>query len=293
MSILQLIAADSFIAVNKRLIKEFGLHEALLLGAFASKQNYNNNDWFYYTQEAITNDTTLSRYNIESALKHLIELEIIITKKEGLPAKKYYLITDKLGELLLQTSMSPSLKHESNLVSNIIYTNNTKNNNIPLYPLKGEMVKNDILEKGKSIYPEREHDNDIVEAAYKNWLMIINDKQMKFTNRELKVLKDYVEAKPYLRVHTIKTQLMQLNKWARDGLDICGSLLASVETKILVKATLEVLHDKNGNRIYHQAIAKKRLQQIELEQQENKQKIGVIGGFSGYSGDCIDDLVCM
>lgn len=40
MNILKLIASDSFITVNKELIKKVGLEEAIILGELASELDY-------------------------------------------------------------------------------------------------------------------------------------------------------------------------------------------------------------------------------------------------------------
>lgn len=258
MSILQLIASDSFLAVNKKLIKELGLHEAILLGAFASKQNYNNNDWFYYTQEAINNDCGLGRKPFEAALNKLIEIGIIITKKEGLPAKKYYLITDKLGELL-QTSMSQTDKQACPKRTNTI--DKDKNTNI----INSTPLPHREFENGQGIYPEREQSQEVNSSAYRNWLKIIKDNNIQFTQDELFTIKLYSEAKPFLPPYTILANLILLITQAEKGLNICDAILNSFQCKSIIPAKLDVVHDSKGNRIYHQAIAKKRLHQIENE----------------------------
>lgn len=142
-------------------------------------------------------------------------------------------------------------------------------------------------------YPERGQNEDVKSSAYKNWLKVIKDKEMSFTENELQAIKFYSEAKPFLPVHTITGNLILLQMWANDGIDIVESLLLSIETKTLIKGKMAIMHDKKGNKLLHKSIAEKRLQQIKRETEELNQKIGIIGGFAGYSDDSINDLMSM
>ena len=67
MSLLKLIASDSFITVNKELIKKVGLEEAIILGELVSELDYwtknkglNEYGYFLSTIENIEDKTTLS-----------------------------------------------------------------------------------------------------------------------------------------------------------------------------------------------------------------------------------------
>ena len=68
MGILQLISTSNFITVNKDLIKELGLEEAILLGELASEYEYwqkkdeIQDGYFYSTIENIEKETTLTAY---------------------------------------------------------------------------------------------------------------------------------------------------------------------------------------------------------------------------------------
>lgn len=106
----KLLSTDGFIAVNKTLIRELGLHEAIMIGEMCSEYNYwekcdkLENDMFYSTRNNIEYNTGLSEHFQRKALKTLQEKEIITSKKMGLPAINYYKINfDKLL-MLLNTS---------------------------------------------------------------------------------------------------------------------------------------------------------------------------------------------
>lgn len=67
MTLLKLIASDSFITVNKEIIKKVGLEEAIILGELISELDYwtkNNglteDGYFFSTIENIEEKTTLS-----------------------------------------------------------------------------------------------------------------------------------------------------------------------------------------------------------------------------------------
>lgn len=101
MRILELLASEAHITVNKALIKECGLHEALLLGALCSKQMYWKNKgectkdgFFFCTAEYLEEETTLSPYLQRKAFGNLEKQGLIKTKITGIPAKKYFRVIE-------------------------------------------------------------------------------------------------------------------------------------------------------------------------------------------------------
>ena len=95
MNIVNLLASDNYIVVNKDLIKEFGINTALMLGELASEYQYyykNNmleNDMFFSTIENIEENTGLSKHQQKKALEELKSMGIIDVIVKGLPAKRY------------------------------------------------------------------------------------------------------------------------------------------------------------------------------------------------------------
>lgn len=142
MNILQLIASDSFITVNKDLIKLVGLEEAILIGELASEYDYwqkNNglteDGYFFSTQENIEDKTTLSPYQQRKAFNKLKELNLVEVSVRGLPAKRYIKIIEKSIIELFENKLSKNLissceKTEQLEVKKLNGNNNINNNNI-------------------------------------------------------------------------------------------------------------------------------------------------------------------
>ena len=104
-----LLSTDAFIQVNKKLIKEFGLHEAILIAELYSERKYwrehkgitfkeNKNgelrEYWYSTRENLEENTGLTPYYQRDALKHLEDIGIIEARMMNVPAKKHYAIVD-------------------------------------------------------------------------------------------------------------------------------------------------------------------------------------------------------
>ena len=87
---------------NKIMIKAVGTDVAIILGELCSEYNYweqrnelVNGKWFYSTRENIEDNTGLSEHKQRMAINKLLKIELIETKKMGIPCKTYY----KLNEL--------------------------------------------------------------------------------------------------------------------------------------------------------------------------------------------------
>lgn len=264
----------SIIPAHVRYDKRLKANEKLLYSEITALTNKDGVCWA--TNNYFANLYDVSIVSVSTWIKNLIDCGYIsrelIYKNGSKEILKRYL-------RILIAPLKENLKtppHE-NFKDNTTSTNTTSIISTP-------------LPHGEFRYPEREQSQEINNSAYRCWLKIIKDKEMSFTNDELLAIRLYAEAKPFLQPHDILANLLSLSIWANDGLDIRIALLNSFQTKSIIPAKLPVVHDRQGNRLMHQAIAEKRLRQIESE---NKQKMGDIEGFSGYSDDCIDDLVCM
>ena len=108
MDITTLLASDSYIIVNRDLMKAIGVAEAMLLGELASEYRYwkkakkLEDGWFYSTGENLEDRLPFSRPTIKKATDRLEELGIIQTKLKGMSAKKYYKIDSLQLEKFLQ-----------------------------------------------------------------------------------------------------------------------------------------------------------------------------------------------
>lgn len=164
-NILNLVAGDNYIIVNRTLIKNLGLKEAVILGELASEFNYykkNNlldeNGYFYSTIENIEENTGLSRSQQKTVLDKLKELEIIDVIVKGIPAKRYVKInafrlisqyaeklqtsllkTDKLECQKLTTKNNNKSNKENNITIDMIYEY-LEENGFVLAPIHYEVI---------------------------------------------------------------------------------------------------------------------------------------------------------
>ena len=89
------LAAGNYIAVNRSLIKVFGLEGAVLIGELASEAKYwNDRDkledgWFFSTIENVEEATGLSGYQQRKALSELTKSGVVETTQKGIPKKRY------------------------------------------------------------------------------------------------------------------------------------------------------------------------------------------------------------
>lgn len=108
MDIIDLLAFDNYIIVNKDLMVAVGVAEAMLLGELASEFRYwrkadkLEDGWFYSTCENLEDKLPFSRPTIKKASDHLEETGILETKLMGMPAKKHYRINSSQLEKFLQ-----------------------------------------------------------------------------------------------------------------------------------------------------------------------------------------------
>ena len=108
MNLLHILANDGFICVNKHIIKQLGLEEAVLIGELASIYTYNDNkgaleeDWFYATIERIQDNTGLSEYKQQQVISRLCDIGLLKQKLQGMPRKRFLKFNkDKLYEIAL------------------------------------------------------------------------------------------------------------------------------------------------------------------------------------------------
>ena len=131
MSIIQELANDNFIVVNKTLIRAFGLEEAIIIGELCSEYNYwkkqgnLEDDMFYSTMENIEENTGLSPYQQRKAIKNLEKAGVIRTELKGMPAVKWFAIDESQ---LLKNFTSRCEKTSQQDVKKL-HLNNNKNNN--------------------------------------------------------------------------------------------------------------------------------------------------------------------
>lgn len=140
MDIINYLANDNYIIVNKELAKTIGLNESIIIGELASELKYyrNNNKledgWFFSTIENIQENTTLNEYMQRKAINNLKNIGILDIKVKGIPAKRYIKINEEQVIKLLNSKFfnnlsSSSLKFKELDVKNLRGNNNIYNNN--------------------------------------------------------------------------------------------------------------------------------------------------------------------
>lgn len=109
MSIINFLASDNYIALNRDVIKSVGLNEAVLLCELCGEYRYwesrdeLEDGYFYSTIENIEERTTLSRKAQNNAFAKLKELNVVETKVKGQPPKRFIKLNiDMIQNVLME-----------------------------------------------------------------------------------------------------------------------------------------------------------------------------------------------
>ena len=100
---LEMFRTDTFLAINKKLIKVLGLEKAVFISNLIDKYKYfqerkmlTEDGAFYNTHEDQIYEIGLTEYQIRKCKKELIEMGILKTERHGVPAKEFYFINFQL-----------------------------------------------------------------------------------------------------------------------------------------------------------------------------------------------------
>jgi len=133
MILASLLSSSSFIMTNKIMIKAVGTDAAIILGELCSEYNYWEQrgelaygGWFYSTRENIEDNTGLSEHKQRIAINKLLKMELIETKRMGIPCKTYYKLNEvnilncyrNTQENLLETPKNPVVENLDNKTLN-------------------------------------------------------------------------------------------------------------------------------------------------------------------------------
>lgn len=108
LSILDLLRSDGSIVVNKKLAHILGLNEAVIYAELVSLHQYwakrnelTEDGWFFCTIENLEENTSIKR---DTQARTIAKLEkkwkLIETKRMGLPARRYFRITEEILNLI-------------------------------------------------------------------------------------------------------------------------------------------------------------------------------------------------
>lgn len=102
MEILKLLNPDNTVSFNRHLAHAIGLNETIIYSALISKQVwYERNSmltpdgWFYSTVEDLHESTCLSGYQQNRCISRLVKLGLILCRKRGIPARRYFCVPDE------------------------------------------------------------------------------------------------------------------------------------------------------------------------------------------------------
>ena len=129
MGVLQIISKENFITYSKVVARKLGVNAAVLLGQFCSYQNLAEGE-FYREQSLIAEDTCLSIYEIRKAVEVLVENELLVVERKGVPAKNFYKIDEnKLSDFLISRCEKFTHLEVENLDISYKEKNKCENNN--------------------------------------------------------------------------------------------------------------------------------------------------------------------
>jgi hypothetical protein len=125
-----LFVNDAHLSINKKAIKILGLLPAILLSDLLSKAKYftekgtlDNDGFFFSEQSYIKEDLDLSEYHQKNAGSKLVDLDIVETKRVGIPPRIWY----KIDYALVITNI---LNISDIKTKNLIYNNKNKYNKL-------------------------------------------------------------------------------------------------------------------------------------------------------------------
>ncbi len=238
---IELLANDGYIVVNKKIISKIGLQESVMLGELCSeylywrKQGKLKDNFFYSTRDNLKKNTGLSDYQQRFVIKNLISNGLIKEKYAGQPPLKWYSVCAKNIEILIKEvyrkePLDLSLKKLktkdlNNLISRPKETEvlrvkklNANNNNIIIIKNSN---KSSYLRKEKKIEEEEGKRNTI--AKFKKnieYEILIQDKEISAIIEDIiKVVKEVlVSRKKNIPINSevkslqeVKKQLLKIN----------------------------------------------------------------------------------
>lgn len=131
--VINLLANNGYIILNKIVIKKLGLHEAIILGELCSeythweKNGKLEDNYFYSTRENIEENTGLSAYQQREPMKKLISLGVILEKSKGMPLQKWYSLNSQLLYKLLCEDLDLATSSEETKEQDVKKLNSNEN----------------------------------------------------------------------------------------------------------------------------------------------------------------------
>ena len=197
MEILQQLNPDNTVSFNRPLAHSMGLCAALVYSALISKQEYysahgmlDSEGFFYSTVDDLQESTTLSKRRQSAAIKQLAEAGLIECKRCGMPARRYFRVTDEpqpLNELLergeeamhrlnpiAQKNRNAAASGSENAPQEVTKCNNKSEQNVP-YNINPNINKSEESNPYPSIHGDGMEKMDITQDKRSEYLGIIRE----------------------------------------------------------------------------------------------------------------------
>lgn len=104
--IFKLLNPDNTVTINRPLAHALGTSEAIIYSALIAKQTYyeqhnmlDEGGYFYSTISDLQESTGLTRYQQNGAIKNLIEVNLIDGCRKGIPARRYFRVSNNVDLL--------------------------------------------------------------------------------------------------------------------------------------------------------------------------------------------------
>lgn len=172
------LSMNGFVIANKKLSRKIGLNASVMVGMLYSEYNVwseqeklTQDGFFYCTREKIEYNTGLSAHEQRTAIKKLVDLNILETRLDGMPAKTFYKIDEYRLLLILQGVDVKKINNKSSkncttsseetsqqVVKNFDINNNINNNNKDYknnqeqnnnFSESSSLLKSSVIEKPK------------------------------------------------------------------------------------------------------------------------------------------------
>lgn len=159
-----LLSMNGFVIANKKLSREIGLNASVMIGMLYSEYSFweeseklTQDGYFYCTREKIEYNTGLTPNEQRTAIKKLVDLQILETKLDGMPAKTYYRIDERRLLLILQDVKKVDNKSLKNLT--------TSSKESSQHVVKNFDINNNINNKNKDYKINKEQNSNFSDSS--------------------------------------------------------------------------------------------------------------------------------
>jgi hypothetical protein len=137
---METFSSDAYLVLNKTLVKELGLVTAAVIANYIDKDKYfrqnqpKNKGWFFLTYEDQQKQLNIGMHSLKKVKKYLVEKDILMTKRRGVPAKEWFKInykklTNTIGLVRMKSTGLDNMKSTTLIKENKYKENKNKKNN--------------------------------------------------------------------------------------------------------------------------------------------------------------------